>query len=304
MTEADLLYVVRGAHQKFQAREEYVCGLTGAVPYDFTRGIPFTYWHRFEREIKRRLRVLAALRVGENEHGPVFHGNRLRVDFKQRPGEPWRVEVTLGEVTVTHYLGASPARDTETYQCTTSDRSPWRDADIDWKVTPPSTATGENPDADDSKKMMEQTTGHWIIENEELRGMSSHDRNALKAYLSRQEDKARMAYDRKIKSVKRQFIIIGTTGDNRYLSNTVGEATIDGLTAAQCLARMKMYQDESFQFGTGRPKRDDYMTPAQWDAARAAWSAELRSKTDASANADRAKARENEIVVDDDRWEP
>lgn len=78
-------------------------------------------------------------------------------------------------------------------------------------------------DPDDSKKMMEQTVGHWIIENEELRGMSVHDRNALKAYLSRLEDKSRMAYGRKTKAIKRQFIIIGTTNDAKYLDDPNGE---------------------------------------------------------------------------------
>lgn len=74
----------------------------------------------------------------------------------------------------------------------------------------------------DSKKNIEQTSGRWIIEAGELRGMSNGDANALKNYLSRQRDRARMSYDRKPRWVARQFIIIGTTNDAQYLKDATG----------------------------------------------------------------------------------
>lgn len=77
-------------------------------------------------------------------------------------------------------------------------------------------------DASESRKMMEMTGGHWIIEAGELRGMSAGDHNVLKQYLSRQEDKARLSYGHKTTHIKRQFIIIGSTNDEQYLKDPSG----------------------------------------------------------------------------------
>ncbi len=75
----------------------------------------------------------------------------------------------------------------------------------------------------DTKKMIEQTNGKWIVEAGELRGMSSRDHNTLKAYLSSTADEARMAYRREAERVPRQFIIIGTTNDTQYLRDPTGD---------------------------------------------------------------------------------
>lgn len=74
----------------------------------------------------------------------------------------------------------------------------------------------------DTKKMMESTGGKWIIEAGELRGMSNGDHNVMKAYLSRRVDRARMAYGRKTREIKRQFVIVGTTNDEQYLRDATG----------------------------------------------------------------------------------
>lgn len=75
----------------------------------------------------------------------------------------------------------------------------------------------------DSKKMIEQTSGKWIVEAGELRGMSAKDHNALKQYLSSTHDEARMAYARETQRLPRQFIIIGTTNDTQYLRDHTGD---------------------------------------------------------------------------------
>lgn len=75
----------------------------------------------------------------------------------------------------------------------------------------------------DTKKMIEQTQGKWIVEAGELRGMSAHDQNTLKAYLSSTCDEARMAYAREPQRMPRQFIIIGTTNDTQYLKDHTGD---------------------------------------------------------------------------------
>ncbi len=77
--------------------------------------------------------------------------------------------------------------------------------------------------SDDTKKMLEQTDGKWIVEAGELKGMSAKDRNELKAYLSSTEDEARMSYQREPVRRPRQFIIIGTTNEAHYLVDPTGD---------------------------------------------------------------------------------
>lgn len=74
-----------------------------------------------------------------------------------------------------------------------------------------------------SQKMMEATMGKWIIEAADLAGKRKAEVEQLKATLSRQIDgPARMAYARAPQERARQFIIIGTTNSNHYLTDTTG----------------------------------------------------------------------------------
>lgn len=74
----------------------------------------------------------------------------------------------------------------------------------------------------DTKEMMEATCGKWIVEAGELRGMGRGDVEALKAYLSRSTDRARLAYGRLSTEVPRHFVVIGTTNSDRYLRDSTG----------------------------------------------------------------------------------
>lgn len=76
--------------------------------------------------------------------------------------------------------------------------------------------------ADDSRRMIETMVGHWIIEAAELKDMARAGSDALKSFLSRREDKARMAYARKTTTRKRQCIIIGTVNEREYLKDPTG----------------------------------------------------------------------------------
>jgi hypothetical protein len=75
----------------------------------------------------------------------------------------------------------------------------------------------------DTKHLIEQTSGKWIVEAGELKGMNRGDVAKLKACLSRQVDEARLSYGRKNTIAPRQFVIIGTTNENGgYLKDTTG----------------------------------------------------------------------------------
>ncbi|MXO62522.1 virulence-associated E family protein [Qipengyuania oceanensis] len=74
----------------------------------------------------------------------------------------------------------------------------------------------------DGKKTIEQTAGKWIIEAGELKGMRKGEVEHLKAFLSRQDDTARLSYARLPVIVPRQFVVIGTTNSERYLRDLTG----------------------------------------------------------------------------------
>jgi len=74
----------------------------------------------------------------------------------------------------------------------------------------------------DSKKLIEQTIGRWIVEVPELSGMRKVDIEHLKSQLSRQVDHARMSYGRMPTEKKREFITVGTTNDDKYLRDPTG----------------------------------------------------------------------------------
>jgi hypothetical protein len=69
----------------------------------------------------------------------------------------------------------------------------------------------------DPKVVIEQTKGAWVIEFAELTGMHTRGLERIKAFLSRNVDKARAAYGRRAQTVPRQFVGIGTTNDREYL---------------------------------------------------------------------------------------
>jgi hypothetical protein len=74
----------------------------------------------------------------------------------------------------------------------------------------------------DSKKVIEQLSGIWILEAAELSGMKRADVEHLKAMLSRRIDRARLAYGRIGEERPRQCIMVGTTNNRRYLRDATG----------------------------------------------------------------------------------
>lgn len=72
------------------------------------------------------------------------------------------------------------------------------------------------------KEVIEQTLGRWIVEIPEMVGGRKAQIEAIKAFLSRQEDSSRLAYGRTRTSVRRSFICSGTTNEPRYLKDLTG----------------------------------------------------------------------------------
>jgi predicted P-loop ATPase len=74
----------------------------------------------------------------------------------------------------------------------------------------------------DAKTQMEQLEGKWLYEIAELSGMSTADIERVKAFASRTEDRARLAYARNRTDRPRQTILIGTTNNDKYLRDQTG----------------------------------------------------------------------------------
>jgi predicted P-loop ATPase len=69
-----------------------------------------------------------------------------------------------------------------------------------------------------AKESIEGTQGIWIVEFGELSGMQRRDRDQILTFLSRQDDRARVAYGRRAERFPRQFIAAATTNKTEYLS--------------------------------------------------------------------------------------
>jgi predicted P-loop ATPase len=64
--------------------------------------------------------------------------------------------------------------------------------------------------------------GCWIFELGEMTAMNRSEIEALKAFLSRNDDRYRAPYERGVKSVPRRCVFIGTTNAGGYLRDTTG----------------------------------------------------------------------------------
>ena len=74
----------------------------------------------------------------------------------------------------------------------------------------------------EGKRVIESLRGRWIVEAAELSGMRRADIEHLKAFLSRQVDRARLAYGHIVSEVARQSLIVGTTNSTEYLRDQTG----------------------------------------------------------------------------------
>ena len=72
------------------------------------------------------------------------------------------------------------------------------------------------------KDAYEQVQGVWIMEVGELAGMRKAEAETIKLYISKQVDRFRPAYGRRLQAFPRQCIFIGTTNESQFLRDTTG----------------------------------------------------------------------------------
>ena len=73
-----------------------------------------------------------------------------------------------------------------------------------------------------SKDSVMQTRGVWLIELAELDSMSRSDVSRVKAFMSRQVDRIRLPYGRRVIEAPRECIFAGTTNRHDYLKDESG----------------------------------------------------------------------------------
>lgn len=72
------------------------------------------------------------------------------------------------------------------------------------------------------KDAYEQVQGVWLMEVGELAGMRKAEAEIIKLYISKQRDRFRPAYGRRLQEFPRQCVFIGTTNETQFLRDTTG----------------------------------------------------------------------------------
>ena len=73
-----------------------------------------------------------------------------------------------------------------------------------------------------SKEANEQVQGAWIIEIAEMSGLNNAETEASKSFISRQEDRYRIAYGKRLSYFPRQCIFIGSSNKDDFLKRIAG----------------------------------------------------------------------------------
>lgn len=72
------------------------------------------------------------------------------------------------------------------------------------------------------KAAVEQVQGVWIMEISELAGLKKAEVESIKSYVSRTEDRIRMAYAKRVEAFPRQCVFFGTTNTHDFLRGADG----------------------------------------------------------------------------------
>jgi predicted P-loop ATPase len=135
----------------------------------------------------------------------------------------------------------------------------------------------------DSKETIERVTGKLIIECADLHGLKRADVDQVKAQLSRQTDRARLAYGRLTTERPRQFVIFGTANSTDYLRDKTGNrrfwpVKVDRFDLAKLRADLdQLWGEAAFRESVGDATRLD---PTLYGAATEAQAKRTDAKSD------------------------
>jgi putative DNA primase/helicase len=74
-------------------------------------------------------------------------------------------------------------------------------------------------DFDNQTRLIEQMQGRWLMEIPELAGFNKSEVEAVKAFVTEEDNQVRLAYGRRAQVFKRQCVFIGSTNAEEYLQD-------------------------------------------------------------------------------------
>lgn len=74
----------------------------------------------------------------------------------------------------------------------------------------------------EGNQAVEKLMGSWIVEFGELQAFNRSESNAIKRFITSQEDRTRLAYDRRTSHLPRQCVFAGTTNRRDFLKDDTG----------------------------------------------------------------------------------
>jgi len=129
----------------------------------------------------------------------------------------------------------------------------------------------------EGNQAVEKLMNSWIVEFGELQAFSKSESNAIKRFVTSQEDRTRLAYDRHSSYLKRQCVFAGTTNKFEFLKDDTGNRRYWPIVVRkQCRTKsvvkdLKKDLDQIWAEAvvTWRDKKEKlYMTEKQEDLAR------------------------------------
>lgn len=139
----------------------------------------------------------------------------------------------------------------------------------------------------EDKTGIECILNRWVVEVGEMGTAKKADIDVLKAFLTRQEDRARPAYGVEVKSWPRQCIFVGTTNMDEYLKDETGNRRF---WPVKCTGTIKVDEIKNdrdqlwaealvcFNAGEKLYLEDDIKTVAEIEQSARIWTDELDNK--------------------------
>ena len=93
------------------------------------------------------------------------------------------------------------------------------------------------------KEAYEQLLGAWIIEMAEMTATKKAEVEAIKHFISKQEDTFRMAYAKRPVTLKRQCVFVGTTNDRECLRDRTGNRRFWPVSVRVSTPRLNLWKE-------------------------------------------------------------
>lgn len=95
----------------------------------------------------------------------------------------------------------------------------------------------------EGKESAEVIQGQWIVEVSELTAMTKSETNAIKQFLSKEEDVYRAAYGRHTSRYPRRCVFFGTSNDDEFLKDVTGNRRFWPVTCGEYPPKKSVFKD-------------------------------------------------------------